>query len=131
MMRPLPAGLGVYRPPMRTASSANQRKNSAPYLTSPMLSASTLPISRVISGGDVVGAIGDRLEDRAQDLAAFTRGRGGPLGLHGGRGVERGDGVFGGGVGDGGQHLVVGRVEHVECRRALAFLATDPEPGGY
>ena len=34
---------------MRTASSANQRKNSAPYFTSPMLSASTLPISRVIS----------------------------------------------------------------------------------
>ena len=33
---------------MRTASSANQRKNSAPYLTSPMLSATTLPISRVI-----------------------------------------------------------------------------------
>ncbi len=49
MMRPVPAGLGVYRPPMRTASSANQRKNSAPYLTSPMLSRSTLPISRVIS----------------------------------------------------------------------------------
>ena len=34
---------------MRTASSANQRKNSAPYLTSPMLSGSTLPISSVIS----------------------------------------------------------------------------------
>src|SRR5258705_4800833 len=48
MMRPVPAGLGVNRPPMRTASSANQRKNSAPYLTSPMLSATTLPISRVI-----------------------------------------------------------------------------------
>ena len=34
---------------MRTASSANQRKNSAPYLTSPLLSASTLPISSVIN----------------------------------------------------------------------------------
>jgi hypothetical protein len=33
---------------MRTASSANHRKNSAPYLTSPMLSATTLPISSVI-----------------------------------------------------------------------------------
>ena len=47
-MRPVPAGLGVNRPAMRTASSANHRKNSAPYLTSPMLSARTLPISRVI-----------------------------------------------------------------------------------
>ncbi len=34
---------------MRTASSANQRKNSEPYLTSPMLSGSTLPISSVIN----------------------------------------------------------------------------------
>ena len=49
MMRPVPAGAGVYRPPMRTASSANQRKNSAPYLTSPRLSATTLPISNVIN----------------------------------------------------------------------------------
>ena len=47
-MRPVPAGLSAKRPWMRTASSANQRKNSAPYFTSPMLSATTLPISSVI-----------------------------------------------------------------------------------
>ena len=127
----MPAGLGVNRPAMRTASSANQRKNSAPYLTSPMLSGSTLPISRVIRVGDVLGAFGDLLEDRAQDLAALA-GRGGrPLRLHGAGGVERGDRVLGGGVGDGDQDLVVGGVEHVECRLAFAFLTTDPQTGGY
>ena len=96
-----------------------------------MLSASTLPISSVIRVGDVVGAFGDLLEDRPQDLAALARRRGRPLGLHGAGGVERGDRVLGGGVGDGGQDLVVGGVENVECRLAFAFLTTDPQTGGY
>ena len=61
------------------------------------------------------------------------RSRGGvaaQLGLHGGRRVQRGDRVLGGGVGDGDQHLVVGRVEHVERRRRLALLTADPQAGG-
>src|SRR6266508_1824280 len=47
--RPLPLGAVAYPPSMRTASSANQRKNSAAYSTSPFASATGLPISRVIS----------------------------------------------------------------------------------
>ena len=57
--------------------------------------------------GEVLGAFGDRLEHRAQDLAALA-GRGGrPLGLHAARRrrVRRCASV-GGGVGDGDQHLV-------------------------
>ncbi len=115
---------------MRTASSENQRKNSAPYLTSPMLSASTLPISRVIERRELLGAGGDRLEHRAQDLAALAwRGRS-PVTLHGGGRVERGDAVLGGGVGDGDQHFVGGGVEHVEGRRTRSLLTADPQAGG-
>ena len=44
-----PAGACIQRPWMRTASSENQRKNSAPYPTSPLASARVLPISRLIS----------------------------------------------------------------------------------
>ena len=44
-----PAGACIQRPEIRTASSENQRKNSAPYVTSPFASASVLPISREIS----------------------------------------------------------------------------------
>ena len=111
---------------MRTASSANQRKNSAPYLTSPMLSATTLPISRVIrvamsSARSVIFSKTDRrISPRSRGaVAAHSR-------LHGAGGVERGDRVLGGSVGDGGQDLVVGGVENVECRLAFAFLTTDP-----
>jgi hypothetical protein len=46
--REAPLGATEYRPWMRTASSANQRKNSAPYATSPRASATVLPISRLI-----------------------------------------------------------------------------------
>ena len=41
-----PAGACIQRPWIRTASSLNHRKNSAPYATSPRASASVLPISR-------------------------------------------------------------------------------------
>ena len=44
-----PAGASIHRPWIRTASSANQRRNSAPYATSPAASFSGLPISRLIS----------------------------------------------------------------------------------
>jgi len=44
-----PDGLRPNRPSTRTASSANQRKNSDAYATSPRDSDSGLPISRVIS----------------------------------------------------------------------------------
>ena len=46
--RLLPSGALMKRPWMRTASSANHRKNSAPYATSPAASASGLPISRLM-----------------------------------------------------------------------------------
>jgi len=48
-IRPAPVGEFVYRPWMRTASSLNHRRNSAPYTTSDLLSGSAFPISRVIS----------------------------------------------------------------------------------
>ena len=44
-----PAGACIQRPWIRTASSEYQRKNSAPYPTSPLASATVLPISRLIS----------------------------------------------------------------------------------
>jgi hypothetical protein len=47
--RPEPLGSLDHRPLMRTASSANQRKNSAAYFTSAAASASGLPISSVTS----------------------------------------------------------------------------------
>jgi len=47
--RPSPDGLADQRPAMRTASSANQRKNSAAYVTSAFDSATGLPISSVMS----------------------------------------------------------------------------------
>ena len=55
---------------------------------------------------ELLGAGGDRLEHRAQDLAALARRGGRPFLLHGGGRVEGGDAVLGGGVGDGDQHLV-------------------------
>ena len=47
--RVLPSGAIAKRPLMRAASSENQRRNSAPYATSPLDSARGLPISNVIS----------------------------------------------------------------------------------
>ncbi len=47
-MRLRPSGRVPQPPSMRTASSENQRKNSAAYATSPLASASGLPISEVI-----------------------------------------------------------------------------------
>ncbi len=49
IMRPVPSGLAPYRPCTRGASSANHRRNSPPYATSPRASARGLPISIVIS----------------------------------------------------------------------------------
>ena len=46
---PAVAGRVSWPPSIRTASSENQRKNSAAYATSPLASASGLPISVVIS----------------------------------------------------------------------------------
>ena len=43
-----PAGALSQLPLIRTASSLNQRRNSAPYATSPVASARGLPISRLI-----------------------------------------------------------------------------------
>ena len=48
-MRLPPPGAVVKRPCSRTASSENQRKNSAAYVTSPRASAIGLPFSRTIS----------------------------------------------------------------------------------
>ncbi len=44
-----PAGASAYRPSIRTASSLNQRRNSAAYVTSVRDSARLLPISSVMS----------------------------------------------------------------------------------
>ncbi len=49
MIRLAPAGAVVSAPELRTASSANQRKNSAAYLASARESGSALPFSSVIS----------------------------------------------------------------------------------
>ena len=47
--RPAPLGAVAKRPSIRTASSANQRKNSEAYAISALDSASGLPISSVMS----------------------------------------------------------------------------------
>ncbi len=48
-IRLAPLGAVPTMPEPRTASSANQRKNSAAYVTSPLASVSALPFSRLIS----------------------------------------------------------------------------------
>ena len=127
----MPAGLGVNRPAMRTASSANQRKNSAPYLTSPMLSASTLPISSVIrvAMSSARSVIFSKTERRIS-----PRSRGG-VAAHSACTAQAASSAAiassGVRVGDGDQDLVVGGVENVERRLAFAFLTTDPQTGGY
>ena len=116
---------------MRTASSANQRKNSAPYLTSPMLSGSTLPISSVIR---VAMSSARSVIFSKTDRRISPRSRGG-VAAHSACTAQAASSAAmassGVRVGDGGQDLVVGGVENIECRLAFAFLTTDPQTGGY
>ena len=129
-MRPVPAGLGVNRPrdAHRLLGEPAEELTAVLHLAHALRE--HLAHLQGHQGGEVFGAIGDLLEHRAQNLAAFAGRGGGPFGLHGAGGVQRGDGVLGGGVRDRDQNLVVGRVEHVERRLTLAFLTTDPQPGG-
>ena len=64
--------------------------------------------------GEVVGTVDDHVEDRPQDLATLA-GRGGrPLVLDRAGGVQGVHRISAGGVGYRHQHLVGGRVEHLE-----------------
>ena len=94
-----PAGFCIQRPWMRTASSANQRKNSAPYVTSPLASATVLPISRLISRAK--SSARPVISSKAR-RSTSPRSRGAVAaqsGLGGDRGVERVERVTAVGVG--------------------------------
>ena len=82
--------------------------------------------------GEVVGPVHDRLEGTAQDLAAVSRGRRGPLGLDAGGGVERRHRIVGAAVGDVGDHRLVGRVVDLEpaAGARVAPLTADEETAG-
>jgi len=113
-MRPVPAGLGV-----EPAADADRLLSEPPEELPAVLHLAHalgqhLAHLQGHQRGKVLGALGDLLEDRAQDLATLAgRGRR-PLRLHPAGRIERGDRVVRRGVGNGGQDLVVGRVEHVE-----------------
>jgi hypothetical protein len=80
----------------------------------------------------LVGALDHRVEDPAQQLGALA-GRGAlPAGLRLVRRRQRGVAVTGIGIGHAGQHLVGGRVQHVElaATRCLGPGTTDQQPGG-
>ena len=115
---------------MRTASSANQRKNSEPYLTSPMLSGSTLPISSVINVAmsSARSVIFSKTERRIS-----PRSRGGVAAQPACAAAAASSAAIASSAvafATDDQDFVVGRVEHVERRRRLAFLTADPQAGG-
>ena len=113
-IRVLPSTEVAWSPPIRTASSENQRRNSAPYATSPFASARGLPISAVMMAA-------------SRSVLAMTRSKARRRMSARSRGVDlphvacarpaasmAADGVFGSAVGDFGDDFMCRRVFHGE-----------------
>ena len=82
-------------------------------------------------GREVVGTVDDHLEHRPKNLAALSGRGGGPFVLHRAGRVEGGDRVGGVSIGQRREHLVTGRVEHLEGGGRRTLLPADPQAGGY
>ncbi len=82
-------------------------------------------------GGEVVRPLDDGSERRHEDLGAGPRRGPRPVPLRAVRGVQRGEGVVGGRVGDVGEQLTGGRVGHRErvTARGGAPGPVDEQPG--